>query len=187
MTWFLLTLLVLFAALTTVDYYIGLPIFIVGFLVIVPVLFVVAFLVRYATMYVVLRKQGMLSAIESAIELFQRHWLITLEIAFILLAINLAASLIMIILIGLLVLPLLIAAMIAWQAAFVGGAISLATFGIILLVVVLCFFGSTLATFQWSAWTYLFLRLKERGHLSKIVRIVGRWYTDHPVRLPGRA
>lgn len=182
-SWFLLTLLALLAALTVVDYYLGFPLFLVGFIVILPTLFIISFIVRYTFMFVVVRKEPVLDAIESALDIFRRHWLITLELGFILFIVNILVGLIMVALIGLLVAPVLIAAILAWKAALATWAVVLASFGILLLLVILFSFGSALGTFQWAAWTHLFVALKERGHSSKIVRVFSRFLTNRPVRL----
>jgi hypothetical protein len=38
--------------------------------------------------------------------------------------------------------------------------------------------GAMLATFQWSAWTNLYLELKEQTPLGKIARLATHWFGD---------
>ena len=56
----------------------------------------------------------------------------------------------------------------AGAAVFLAGARMLS----FLLLVAL---GSILATFQYASWTELFLRIRERRHTSKIVRMLMGW------------
>lgn len=183
LTWTLLSLLVLLGALAGVDAYIGFPFLLTGFIVVLPLLFAISFVVRYTMLYVVLRRQGIMDAMESAIALFQRHWLISLELSFFLFLINLLVGIVMVIFIGLLAVPMLIAAIIAWQTALYTWAFTMAAFGVTLLLIILFLFGSALGTYQWAAWTHLFLKLKERGHLSKLVRFFSRFADNRTVNI----
>ncbi len=183
--WLLLSFLALLGALSVLDYYIGFPFFLVGFVVIVPTLFVVSFLIRYAIMYVVVRKQPVLEAVESALNLFRRHWLITLELGFMLFVVNIVLGLIMVVLMGLFVAPPVLAAIIAWQTGLGTAAVILASLSIVIFLVILFTLGSMLGTFQWAAWTHLFIALKERGHSSKIVRVFSKFFANRPIWLPG--
>lgn len=183
LTWTLLSLLVLLGALAGIDAFIGLPFLLTGFVVVLPLLFAISFVVRYAMLYVILRRQGIMDAMESAIALFQRHWLISLELSFFLFVVNLMVGIAMVIFIGLLAAPMLIGAIIAWQTAFYPWAFLLGAFGVTMFLAILFLFGSALGTYQWAAWTHLFLKLKERGHLSKLVRFFSRFADNRPVNI----
>lgn len=168
--WFLLTLLVLLGALALYDAFVGLPLFVVAFVIVVPALFTVSFVVRYAMMAAVLRGSTLLESIDWAIALFRQHWLITVELAFLLFAVNVAVGIALVSLISLFVIPLLVGAFAVWQLGFATWATLLIVLAIILFLVFLLTMGSALGTFQWAAWTNLYLKLHERGHLSKLAR-----------------
>lgn len=142
------------------------------FLIFIPLTIIVSFVTRYASAYVVLQGQKMWEAFKNGWRLFSANWLISLEMAFILLMINLIISIMIFISAFLLFSPFLFAGLIRtiehpeaiWSFIFIPIII------IILLTIVI---GAGLATFQLGSWTLLFLRLTKGGKAySKIVRWV---------------
>lgn len=122
-----------------------------AFLCLVPLQIILSFLSKFASAYVVIEGKPIGQAIRDAIRLFGKHWLIAVEMSFLLILINLIAS---ITLIGTLSL-----------VGFPSGPFSL-----LLMYAAVIFLGSLLAAFQYSAWTTLFLQLRENRGVSKIAR-----------------
>lgn len=174
--WLILGLVMLLASLTALDYYIGLPMFFVGFLVLVPALFVVSFVMRFTVVDVVLRRRSLLVSLEQAIDLFRRHWLITAELAFFLFVLTTLAGLVMVGVMAITAIPALISSLVLWQAGAGLWAALMAMLAIALFLAVLLPVGAMISAFQWAAWTHLYVRLKEKGHLSKIVRVMTRFF-----------
>ena len=170
MLWCLWTMLVLLGVLSLYDIFIGFPLFLVAFVLVVPALFTVSFVIRYAIMATVLRAGSLLESIDWAITLFRQHWLITVELAFLLFVVNVAVGIALVSLVSLFVIPLFIGAFAVWQLGFATWAALLMGLAIFLFLVFLLSLGSALGTFQWIAWTNLYLQLHERGHLSKLAR-----------------
>jgi hypothetical protein len=181
--WLLLALLVLFGALAARDFLVGFPLFLVSFLLFLPALFVVSFVVRYAVMFVVLRERSILEALDAAATLFRTNWLVTAELAFFLFAINIVVGAGLALLVGGFVFPIHLAALTMANLSLVAWAIALELLAALLFLALLFGVGSALGTFQWLAWTLLFDRLQEKGATSKLVRVLGRLVGNRPVRV----
>jgi hypothetical protein len=174
--WFLITIVVLLAWLASLDYFFGLPLFLIAFITIVPATFLVSFATRLTVIDTVMGRHSLLEAINQATDLLREHWLIAAELAFILFVINTLAGVAMLATVAITAAPLLIYALFLWQVGYIGlGAfficLSVAVFLLILLPV-----GAMLSAFQWSAWTNLYIELKEQSPLGKIARLATRWF-----------
>jgi hypothetical protein len=137
------------------------------FIIFIPVAMGLSLLIKYAIAYEVLDNKRLVSSLEHGWRLFKKNWLISVEAAVILFLINFVASVILVIIISLFLLPLLILGLlfkIGWIV------ILMVLLGIVVIVV----FGALMTTFQTAAWTNLFLRLKNEGGLAKLERIFGR-------------
>ncbi len=145
--------------------------YLIAFLILIPLTVIVGFVTIYAASYMTLYRTRLVEGLEAAIALFRAYWLISLETAVILFALNVAAA----IMLGAAVFVLiafffvvygffLAAGFGAWLFFFVSAVIT---------VTLLVLTGAFLATFQYSVWTALFLRLNTRGHggVSKLVRL----------------
>ncbi|MBT3690169.1 hypothetical protein HOE31_01095 [bacterium] len=152
------------------------------FLIFVPLSIIVSFVTRFASAYVVLEGQKMWDAFKNGWRLFSANWLISLEMAAILLFINFCISLVVLAAFFLIFSPFF----------FVGISSSFASPGIfwtiimipvIIIILLFIFIGSLLATFQVNSWTLLYLRLTEgRKAYSKLVR----WAAVLPSKLKPR-
>ncbi|OGL85937.1 hypothetical protein A3I40_00730 [Candidatus Uhrbacteria bacterium RIFCSPLOWO2_02_FULL_48_12] len=180
--WFLFTILALFGLLAMKDFLVGFPMFMVAFILLLPALFVVSFVVRYAIMYVVLKKRTLLEAFDSAVALVRENWLITIELAFFLFVVNLVVGAALALLVAGFVFPIHLAALTMGQLGLLGWAISLEFLAAVFFLLILFSIGSALGTFQWLAWTMLFQRLQDKGPISKIVRLLSRWTSNRSVR-----
>jgi len=180
--WFSFALIALFALLAIYDALIGLSIFFVAFIVLLPIIFATSFVVRYTIMFVVLKGLSLLESLHSAIELFKQNWLITVELALVLFGINSLFGLGLVAIVAGLVLPALFGSMILWQFGFIAWSLSLAVLSIAVFVPSLFVLGSILGAFQWAAWTHLFLKIQKGKYLSKTVRIFGRFLPNPALR-----
>lgn len=124
----------------------------VAYLALIPIAVLLGFLSKYAVMYIVLRNQRWSDAVRSAWKLFVRHWLVTVEIALVLLAINSLATLLFTIIV-LSLFPMNSTVFLVYLA---------------LLFVVAAY----LSAFSWSAWVMLFDKLEKGMLQSKIVRLI---------------
>ncbi len=143
-----------------------------AFILLVPIAIILSFILKYAFAFVVVKDQSAISAFVLAWRLFATNWLISLEMAILLFAINFLVGLILVLAIVILALPFLglVILMILVQNEM---GINLALgFGLIITLLLLLFTGSGLAAFQYSAWTLLFQKLLEGNKQPKLLRLV---------------
>lgn len=149
--------------------------YLIAFLVLMPLTVIIGFVTIYAAAYIVIDRKKIIDAIETAVALFRKYWLISLETALILFAINIIVSLgigavftvLMVMLLPLIVSASLLGANIGlWLALIIAACLALT-----ILVVV----GAGLVGFQYSVWTLLFMRLhvKNHGGMPKLIRMLG--------------
>jgi len=144
------------------------------FLVFVPLTVIVSFVIKYAVAYVVIRGYKTWDAVKEGWRLFSRNWLVSLELAFILLIIGLLVGLAMIILLGFISIPFVLLSLVAlFFGSNVGFTISLLV-GLIIWFCLIAILGAAFITYQYSAWTLLFLKLVEDRAPSRLVR----WFSS---------
>lgn len=145
-----------------------------SFLIAVPIAMIVNFVLKYAIAYVVIDHCGPMDAFLKAVRMFWRNWLVSLEMAVILFAINIAVGIGLVIALFFLVVPFLAAAVLF---AYVQSAVLLNAaliIGIISFFALTIIVGAWLATFQFSNWTLLFLELKKGKGYSKLMRLAAK-------------
>ncbi len=145
--------------------------FVISFLIFIPVGIVLAFIIKYAIAYVVIKGSQFLEAIKLGCQLFVKNWLISLEMAFILFFINFLVGFCLLLLFLVLAVPFLFLALIFAQSALYFNFWVIIVLALILYLSIIILVGAGLAAFQISSWTGLFIELVSRGGMSKIVRI----------------
>ncbi|HLD31784.1 MAG TPA: hypothetical protein VJB37_02720 [Patescibacteria group bacterium] len=143
--------------------------FVVLFLLCVLVGMVVSFLTIYAAGYVVVEEYGLGHALFAAWQLFIRHWLVSIEVGLIILALNVVVSLVVMAGFFICYLPTVISWFIAvvtinpalWQAGMIVGSI--------LFMLFVFFVGSVFTVFVVSVWTDLFMKMHRHGIISRLV------------------
>lgn len=132
-----------------------------AFLVMVPINIVVSFLVKYAAIAIVLRGKRWNEALRYGWHLFVGNWLVSLEVAFLLSAINLVTTLVLIYALNLLGL-----------SSNPAGAFIFAT--------ILTLWGTYIATFQYATWVLFYEHLEEGTVKSKVSRMIELWHAPVP-------
>ncbi len=144
--------------------------YVTSFIILIPVVVIISFISKYAIAYIIIKKNNILKSIQNAWSLFKNNWLISLEMAFILLFINIIFNFILLLVILILAIPFLLLffafyflkSLIAiWAIIFVG---------FLSLFLVISLAAAVLSTFQISSWTYLFIKLINGGGVSKLIR-----------------
>lgn len=135
----------------------------------VPITIIITFVTKYAIAYLVLKGQKFWEAFKNGWRLFAANWLISIEMALIVLVINAALAFLLSIIGLLIVSPLIIIGLTSAipQLFFV-------IFGMALIIVAILFFfaAAVFSTWQNSVWTLLFIKLNSGGAYAKIVRWV---------------
>ncbi|MFH1225714.1 MAG: hypothetical protein V1684_00300 [bacterium] len=145
--------------------------FFIGFVIFIPLVIIVSFVARYAICYAVINNYRLKEAIKQGLALFFKNWLISLELAFILLilyaimAVLMALALLAAITPLIFLLAIFYAIGLAWAFKFFTFLTLVAFAGLVIVVV------SLFSTYLWSAWTLLFIQLTEKGGESKLIRL----------------
>ncbi len=142
-------------------------IYIILFVIFVPISVGLSLMINYAIAYKVLDNRSFVASLEKGTKLFIKNWLVSLEIGIILFIISFIASILAILLLIVFLLPLFLLGLIlnlSW----------LALIAILLAIVIIIIFGAILTTFRIATWTSLFLRLENKGVIAKLERLFNR-------------
>lgn len=143
-------------------------IYLILFTVFVALVLIISFLWKYQLLYLVLKKQKISKALKSSWKLFAKNWLVSIEMAALMLAIYLVAAFLT-----------MLAWVVIWDLfliLFIKFILPLWLIGVALLLVLLVallaafFITAILTVFQWSAWVLLFNRLDSGDGVAKLVR-----------------
>lgn len=145
----------------------------VSFVLGVPLLMVASLISKYAIAYRMLEHRKTRASVARGFSLFFDHWLVSIELVLTLFAINVAIGGLMIVLVLVFSAPFLMLSSVLTLGTT--GAAVFVVAGRVLAFLLLVALGSVLATFQYASWTELFLRISQRKHTSKIVRIITAW------------
>jgi len=146
--------------------------YIIALVIVVPVAIILSFVTKYAVAYVVINKSKVMPAIKKSFRLFKENWLISFEMAIVLFFINLLVGMAIVLAILVLAVPFLFLGLIFYYSFSLIGSwlIAILAFASFLFIVVTA--GASLAVFQISSWTGLFLELEKKSGASKLVRMV---------------
>jgi len=144
------------------------PLFLVVFVLGVPLLIIASLIAKFAIAFRMLEHKKWRTAITSSLSLFFDHWLISIELALVLFVINIMAGAAIILVILIFAFPFIL---LSYFVQSVASTVFL-WIGQVLALLLLILLGSILATFQYASWTELFLKIRRGKHVSKIVRMV---------------
>lgn len=125
------------------------------FFILFPLVTIIAFVTKFAASYIVIKKYPTRQAIAAGWGLFFKNWLVTIELAILLIIIN-----------------FLVIYMVVSTLFVSMNFPNLNAFSWTFVIVLLAFLFAWLTTFQFSSWTMLFLRLEEGEAPSKLKRII---------------
>lgn len=157
---------------------------VIAFLIFMVLALIISFIAKYQTFYISLKKQKLFPALQSAWRMFLDNWIISLEMALMMLGAYIIATIVWVFLVALLagipivIIPLYLTSLpIAIKIAVSALAAALA-------LIVVPLIASVITVFQWAGWTVLFERLAGDGEdLSKIERVV-RSVKEIPKNIP---
>jgi len=151
---------------------VSISLYIVGFIIFVPLAIALSFIIKYAIAYVVIRGSGLVDSLKQGWQLFMDNWLISFEMALILFFINFAVGLIIVLCILTLAVPFLFLGFIFYYLASLAGFWLIAIVALLSFLLLIVLGGAMLAVFQISSWTGLFLELIKGGGTPKIMRVL---------------
>lgn len=148
--------------------------YLAGFILLIPLTLIIGFVTLYAACYITLQRMPFVAAVETAIALFRKYWLISLETAFVLFGVNFLAAIgigLVMGAAGVALIPFVLG------ASLLGNGIALAIVTALAGAVAVAFLalvGSGLAAFQYAVWVHLFTKLHQRGHDAR--PRLARWF-----------
>ena len=147
------------------------------FIIYLPLALIVSFVIKYAILYAVSRKDKLSAALKNAWHLFKNNWLVSIEMAILIFFLSIILVLIMLMVIGAVSIPLslLVVILAGMKLANLVYLMFVISFLIIFLIVLLI--GSMWSTFYHVAWSILFIRISEGNVLSKLTRIFSKQQT----------
>jgi len=140
------------------------------FIIYIVLTVILSFIIRFSYCYVVLENKNPIQALKSAISLFFKNWVVSLEMAFIIFLITILTGFIIILSIILALLPLFLIYLIFQSLNFSFGLNLITPLAILIFIFIFITLISFLTTFQYSSWVLLFMRLVKEKVPSKISR-----------------
>ena len=153
------------------------------FIVLIPITFIISFIAKYASAYVVLKKERFWPALEKGWQLFTKNWLITLETAFLVFIIIILVGLALFVVAFLITIPFLVLISIAIAMQSTALFWFLVALWIIIILIISIIALAIMGVFQWSCWTMLFNRLETKeGALSRLQRWGNALRSPKPIK-----
>lgn len=140
-------------------------IYIILFILFIPIAISLSLISKYAIGYSVLKKDTFTNSLKKSWQLFTKNWIISLEMAITLFSISIIGSFAILLVILLFPMPL-------FFVCLALGKITIAWLVILLIIIFMIISGSFLATFQISVWTDLFIKLENGLGKSKVERLL---------------
>ncbi len=142
----------------------------VSFVVWVPLAVVFSIIIRYALIYCVNKGEKLGEALSKGVELFGKHWIVSLEVGLILFFLNLITGLAMAILMVFVALPFVLLGAIAVQLSSATFFWLVVILGVLTFVALLFVYGAVWNVFVMTVWVLLFERITKGVVYSKILR-----------------
>jgi hypothetical protein len=151
--------------------------YVVLFIIFIPLALIISFLVKYSVNYSVLKEKKFVDGLVDAFRLFIKYWLISIELALILFIIDFLFVFILGLILLVLAIPYVFFARVLSLAFFVTiGSANFFQFAIIaglfLAVIIVVLGCAIITTFKTVAWTDIFISLVDKkGGLAKLERM----------------
>ncbi|MCK5211261.1 hypothetical protein KAJ89_01020 [Candidatus Parcubacteria bacterium] len=173
-TLFIVLSLPIISSLGKVDLALSSSLYIVSFILFIPISIIFSFIIKYAIAFVVIKEVGFLRAITQGWKLFVKNWLVSLEMAFLLFFINFLVGAALILVFLIISIPFFFMALLFAKFAFIFNFWAMVMVATVVYIVFIVLTGSFLSAFQITSWTSLFVELVSRGGVSKLIRVFGK-------------
>jgi len=131
-----------------------------------------SFLIVFASSYIVLHQESFGGSIRKSWDLFAKHWLITLEIAILIFAINFISGVLVLFGVILIFVPVGIVYLIGLFYSLQVLSSTGILLGLLLSTMLILWVAGFLGTFHTTTWTLMFKKMSEEDLESKLVRTV---------------
>ncbi len=146
--------------------------FLILFILATGVGIMVSFWLIYTAGYIVIEDYSLGKALRASWKLFLDHWLVSMEIALVVILLNLVLGLVAIFGLFICLLP----SIVLWFFAAYTLSSTLWLVGVVVaflfFALLIVFLGSIFSTFTTTVWTYLFMKMHHQGIKSRIVHIL---------------
>jgi hypothetical protein len=152
-------------------------IYVLLFIIFIPLTLIIYFLVKYAVIFCVVKDRKFVDAMGDAFHLFRKYWLISLEMALILFIVDFISIIALLIAVLILAIPFIfvmqILSLVIFSTLGIGYFFQIAiAIGIFLALALVVLTGAATTVFKTSAWTDIFISLVEKkGGLAKLERL----------------
>ena len=171
---FIVLSLPIISSMGKVDFALSSLLYIVSFILFIPISIIFSFIIKYAIAFVVIKEAGFLIAIKQGWKLFVKNWLVSLEMAFLLFFINFLVGAALILVFLIISIPFFFMALLFAKFAFIFNFWAMVMIATVIYIVFIVLTGSFLSAFQITSWTSLFVELVSRGGVSKLIRVFGK-------------
>lgn len=155
---------------TNNEYYNSLY-FVVGLLILVPLVLIVSFVTKYAVNYIVIEQQKIGVAIKKAFVLFYNNWLVSLEMALIIFILSIALGVFLLLASAILLAPFLASSVATVHDGSLAGVFTIMFIGVIIAIIALAVGAAIFSSWQWTSWTFLFKELTKGPKQGKLIRV----------------
>lgn len=142
-----------------------------SFILFVILSLIISFVAIYSTCFIVLKNYSFNQALKSALKLFWKNWILSLEVAFILFIISALGSVVLLFAVFIASAPVILLLMVAFYMG--AGLIYNLLFAllIIMILLIVLLFGGFLSAFSICSWVVLFDKIAQGKTKSKIERV----------------
>lgn len=149
--------------------------YLIAFIIFLSIALSLALITRYAIAAIVLKGKSIKEAFVQAWHLFWNNWLVSLEMAFILFAISLLSTFLIILAVLIIAIPFIVLYLITLYFSLYVLWVALLILAIITSVAVVIIGGSMVTVFQTTSWVHLYNQLTSKaGATSKLERMFGK-------------
>lgn len=141
------------------------------FVLLVPVIVTMAFVVNFAISFAVIKQKSFNESIKRALSLFKNNWLISIEMGFLIYLVSLALTFIVIMTLLIFTTPFLLLFYIAVNIQSLALFIFFLVLAFIVFTLIVTISGAFLSSFQNIASALFFMKLISSGGKSKLVRV----------------
>jgi len=145
---------------------------VIAFLIALPLNIIISFIIKYAVFYLVTEERKFWDSFKQGWKLFLKNWLLSIEMAVLVLVIGLAAGLALGLAIIFVAAPFALLGFIMILFNFKAAVWVVVVIGLVVISILIIVAGSIFSSFQYTAWVLLFSRLLEGNAKSKILRFL---------------
>jgi len=145
--------------------------FMLSFILFLALAIVASIVAVYASMHAVLNNTCFNASLARGWKTFKESWLVSLEMAAVLLIVNLLMAVLAVLVLLVMSVPAIFLFMLASAANSTTLLLSLMTAFAVMLLIVLVIYGSFMTTFQVTSWTLLWKELAEKRPRARLLRL----------------